>query len=171
LRPSVRIGVRSNSKKSLIFLAVATMIGVAAAFVFADQDQLPERFAKIPKFEMSAAGVKFHAWVANNAADRASGLMHVKKLPENTGMLFVFDHASIQSFWMKNTLIPLDIAFLDDDGVILDIHSMQPLNETPIQSEHPARFALEMAAGWFHTNKIFPGLRIQMPKEILNFTD
>lgn len=89
--------------------------------------------------------------------DRARGLMHREQMPENRGMLFVFPDQEIRGFWMKNTLMPLSIAFLDDQGKILDIHEMQKGSLETTKSAHPVRYALEMNAGWFAKRRLQPG--------------
>jgi uncharacterized membrane protein (UPF0127 family) len=75
--------------------------------------------------------------------------MNRKTLEDGRGMLFIFDRDQIMSFWMKNTLIPLSIAFISKDGRILEIRDMEPLNETPVRSSRSARYALEAPQGWF----------------------
>ncbi|MGH7495255.1 MAG: DUF192 domain-containing protein [bacterium] len=82
--------------------------------------------------------------------ERMRGLMFREKLPEGQGMLFVFEHSSTQSFWMRNTFIALDIAFIDADGRIVDIQRMEPLDETrSYLSPAPVPYVLEVNAGWF----------------------
>jgi uncharacterized membrane protein (UPF0127 family) len=75
--------------------------------------------------------------------------MYRKTLADGRGMLFVFDRDQIMSFWMKNTLIPLSIAFISKDGRILEIRDMEPLDETSVRSGRSARYALEAPRGWF----------------------
>jgi uncharacterized membrane protein (UPF0127 family) len=75
--------------------------------------------------------------------------MNRKTLAEGRGMLFIFDRDQSLSFWMKNTLIPLSIAFISKDGRILEIRDMRPLDETPVRSSRSARYALEVPQGWF----------------------
>jgi uncharacterized membrane protein (UPF0127 family) len=72
-----------------------------------------------------------------------------RSLAEGEGMLFVFDRDQILSFWMKNTIIPLSIAYIAADGRILEIHDMEPRNLSPVQSGRSARYALEVNRGWF----------------------
>jgi uncharacterized membrane protein (UPF0127 family) len=81
--------------------------------------------------------------------------------PENQGMLFVFQKKQPLSFWMRNTKIPLDIAFLADDGTIFQIEPMQPLDEGHHVSREPARFALEVNQGWFSRHQIRVGDRVE----------
>ena len=84
--------------------------------------------------------------------------MYRTSLPEDEGMLFVFEAARPQSFWMKNTSIPLDIAFFGPDDRILNILSMRPLDEEPrYDSEGPALYALEVNQGWFSRHGVRPG--------------
>ena len=87
--------------------------------------------------------------IAETENERAQGLMHRKKLPDGEGMLFVFDRDQQLSFWMKNTFIPLSIAFITSDGRITEIRNMQPRDLTSIQSSRSVRYALEVPQGWF----------------------
>jgi len=102
------------------------------------------------------------AEVARTDAERARGLMEREELPEGRGMIFVFPDLAIRSFWMQNTYIPLDIAFMDSGGVIVDIQSMEPLDETFTSSASPAMFALEVPQGWFRARGIEVGQRAVM---------
>jgi uncharacterized membrane protein (UPF0127 family) len=86
--------------------------------------------------------------------------MHRRSLAPNHGMLFVFQEKSPQCFWMRNTLIALSIAFLDDDGRIVNIEDMAPLTENSHCSKEPVRFALEMEQGWFARRGIRAGDRL-----------
>src|SRR3954467_4204541 len=95
--------------------------------------------------------------IADNDAERARGLMERTALAENAGMLFVFDREKRLSFWMKNTLIPLSVAYIASDGRIVDIQDMQPHDETPHPSAGPARYALEVNQGFFGDHGIGVG--------------
>ena len=95
--------------------------------------------------------------VANTQEKRSKGLMFRKHLPENTGMLFVFSYEDYRYFYMKNTLIPLDIAFFDSQMKIVSIKQMEPLDETTIPSDKKAMYALEMNKGFFEKEKINVG--------------
>lgn len=109
--------------------------------------------------------------VAEKEEDRARGLMYVRKLEEGTGMLFVFEREFIPTFWMKNTLIPLSIAFIDKNLRIVDIQEMEPpksimeLDPPRYTSKRPATLALEMNRGWFKRHGIREGeeLLIESP--------
>lgn len=107
-------------------------------------------------------GDTVRAEVARTDQERARGLMERESLPEGTGMLFIFPDVAPRSFWMQNTYIPLDIAFMDAEGVIVDIQPMEPLDETFTESAAPAMFALEVPQGWFAGQGIGVGDRATM---------
>ena len=113
-----------------------------------------------PTIELSAGMHRIEAEVASNNAERATGLMNRPSMPIHRGMLFVFPEAGVQCFWMKNTLIPLSIAFLDDAGRIVQIADMQPQSLDNHCSAKPVRFALEMNAGWFRSRGLTTGAKI-----------
>jgi uncharacterized protein len=95
--------------------------------------------------------------VAENDAQRMKGLMLREKMGRNDGMLFIFEEPAYQSMWMKNTLIPLSVAFLDRNGVILNILDMQPQTLDTHTSAGPALYAVETNVGWFAQRGIKPG--------------
>lgn len=101
--------------------------------------------------------------IADNDAERERGLMERTALAENAGMLFVFDREQRLSFWMKNTLIPLSVAYIASDGRIVDIQDMQPHDETPHPSAGPARYALEVNQGFFGEHGIGVGDMVELP--------
>jgi uncharacterized membrane protein (UPF0127 family) len=102
------------------------------------------------------------AEVARTPEERAEGLMYRQELPDGTGMLFVFDDSQPRSFWMQNTYVPLDIAFLDAALNVVDIQQMAPLSADPHESAAPAMFALEVRQGWFAERGIAVGTRAQV---------
>ena len=98
------------------------------------------------------------AEIVSRPEDRGLGLMFRRSMAPDSGMLFVFDTDDFQRFWMKNTLIPLSIAFVTRDSLITDVLEMAPLDTmTPYVSSRPARYALEMNSGWFQARGIKPG--------------
>lgn len=101
--------------------------------------------------------------IADTDAERQMGLMGRAALAEGTGMLFVFDAEQPRSFWMKDTLIPLSIAYIDAQGRIVDIQDMQPLDETPHPSAAPAQYALEVNQGFFAARGIQVGDLVELP--------
>lgn len=108
--------------------------------------------------------VRVKAEIADTGLEREKGLMYRTSMPENHGMLFVFDHPAVLRFWMKNTLIPLSVAFIDSKGRIVDIQSMEPRTETVHSSKKPARYALEMNQGFFRKHHIEVGDRVELPE-------
>ncbi|MBT0585270.1 DUF192 domain-containing protein [Alteromonas oceanisediminis] len=94
---------------------------------------------------------------ASTYAQRARGLMDRAELCGDCGMLFEFESARMAGFWMKNTLIPLDIAYIDSRGIIVDIKPLQPLDLTSVPSSKPVLHALEMNQGWFAANQVSEG--------------
>jgi uncharacterized protein len=117
----------------------------------------PAALAQMPTVELTAGIHLIRAEVANTSETRARGLMFRKHLGPNEGMLFVFPEAEAVCMWMKNTLIPLSVAFLDVRGKIVSISEMQPQTETSHCAAAPAKFALEMSGGWFVAKGIRPG--------------
>jgi len=113
-----------------------------------------------PEIALNAGLYVIRAEVVDTPETRARGLMFRKSMLPNHGMLFVFADAERQCFWMRNTLIPLSIAFLDDRGVIVNIADMQPQTEDNHCSVRPVRYALEMNQGWFAARNIRPGFKI-----------
>ena len=103
---------------------------------------------------------RIRAELADTFPTRMQGLMHRKALAQNAGMLFVFDDTNIHCMWMKNTLIPLSVAFIDEAGAIVNIADMQPHDEQSRCASRPVRFALEMERGWFAKRGIKPGTRL-----------
>ena len=112
---------------------------------------------KLPAIQLSAGMHLISAEVAKSPDQRGIGLMHRKTMGANEGMLFIFEQASQQCFWMKNTLLPLSIAFLSDDGSIVNIEDMQPQTLDSHCSQKPVRFVLEMNQGWFSKRGLKPG--------------
>ncbi len=98
--------------------------------------------------------------LAQTPDQRQIGLMWRKDMPVHEGMLFVFEQASTQCFWMRNTLIPLTAAFVEDDGTIVNLADMQPQSDDSHCSSKPVRFVLEMNQGWFAKRQIKPGFKL-----------
>lgn len=114
----------------------------------------------LPVVDLVLAGTPLRAEVASTAETRQRGLMHRTHLPDEAGMLFVFPGDAVRCMWMKDTPLPLEVAFFDADGTLLNIARMQPFSLEPHCSRGPARYALEMRAGWFAGRAIRPGQRI-----------
>jgi uncharacterized protein len=110
-----------------------------------------------PVLDLSAGMYRIEAEVMNTQRGRMRGLMQRESMPPQHGMLFVFDADAQHCMWMKNTLLPLSVAFLDRNGRVINIEEMQPESEDNHCAAKPARFALEMNAGWFRKRGIGPG--------------
>lgn len=114
--------------------------------------------------KLSVKGKEIEAYVADDSAELEEGLMFVSadELGENQGMIFVFGIEGELSFWMKNTIIPLDVAFLKADGTIVNILTMRPLDESKYSSAGPVKYALEMNAHWFARNGVKAGDKVNL---------
>jgi len=131
----------------------ASIVSVAIALVAAFGCGGPERNAVHPgaKLEFEAGERTIVVEVVYEAASRQLGLMfrEPENLPEDAGMLFVYPTPEYLGFWMRNTIVPLSIAYISDDGEILQVSDMKPKDERTVPSNHRVRFALEMNQGWF----------------------
>jgi len=121
--------------------------------------------SSLDKITVKIKDIPFTVEVAKTDAEREKGLMYRKNLAPKTGMLFVFNKDQHLSFWMKNTLIPLSIAFLSRDGKILEIEDMNPESERVIRSIYSSRFALEVNRGEFNLIGAHVGDFVEFPKE------
>lgn len=136
-------------------LALAAVLLAGAAFA-QDQPQL-----NLPRVKLNAGMHVIDAQVAATPDQRMTGLMHRAEMPQHEGMLFVFEQPSQQCFWMKNTLLPLSIAFVADDGTIVNIDEMKPQTLDSHCSAKPVRYVLEMNKGWFAKRGIKAGARLE----------
>lgn len=109
---------------------------------------------RINQWEISAE-------IADTLEKQQLGLMHRKNLPENSGMIFVYSHDSRKSFWMKNTSIPLSIAYIAKDGTIKEIYDMEPFSTRTTDSKFSVRYALEVNKGAFEKHGIKPGDKVE----------
>lgn len=115
----------------------------------------------LPTVRLVVAGKTLTAEVADEPHEQAAGLMHRTSLAPDSGMLFLLSPPRRAAFWMKNTPLPLSIAYINPAGVILEIHDLEPHNEQAVTSAFPTiAYALEMERGWFEKNRILPGDRI-----------
>ncbi|HTS20598.1 MAG TPA: DUF192 domain-containing protein [Casimicrobiaceae bacterium] len=120
----------------------------------------PLRAAELPSIELTIAGHPLVAEVATTEATRETGLMNRFSLAPDHGMLFVFKEPQLLGFWMKNTYVPLSIAFIASDGTIVNIDDMAPRTEITHPSRGLALYALEMKKGWFAQRGITAGARV-----------
>ena len=116
--------------------------------------------AEIPLIHLEISGYTLSAEVAYKKESRIRGLAYRNFMKKNSGMLFIFPEASIHSMWMVNTYIPLSVAFLDKNGMILNIIDMSPHTRTRNSAASKAKYALEMNLGWFSSRSIKAGEKI-----------
>ncbi|MBL8430431.1 MAG: DUF192 domain-containing protein [Dechloromonas sp.] len=114
----------------------------------------------MPVMELTAGFHRIEAEVAANDQNRQIGLMNRREMPAQRGMLFVFNHENTHCMWMRNTLLPLSVAFVDAEGKIINIEDMKPQTEDNHCARRPARYALEMNIGWFAQRGIKPGVKL-----------
>jgi len=120
--------------------------------------------SSLERVRIELAGENFTVEVARTPEEREKGLMFRKELERNAGMIFVFDRDERLSFWMKNTEIPLSIAYLSSEGEIKEIFDMTPRSLRPVESTFAVRYALEVPRGTFSRLGIGPGYRIRLPE-------
>jgi uncharacterized membrane protein (UPF0127 family) len=145
---------RTNRRCAFFCIRGVALAGLMLGSAWAQQPNLPT-------IKLSAGIHVIQAEVANTTETRSQGLMLRKSMPQGAGMLFLFDEPSGYCMWMKNTLIPLSVAFIDEHGQIVNIADMQPQDETTHCASRPVRYALEMNQGWFKQRGIVPGTPIQ----------
>jgi len=128
---------------------------LAATVAMAQDPQLG-----LPRVALGAGMHRIDAQVAATQDQRMTGLMFREEMPQQEGMLFVFEYPSQQCFWMKNTVLPLSVAFVADDGTIVNIDEMAPQTLDSHCSTKPVRYVLEMNRGWFAKKGIKAGTKL-----------
>jgi uncharacterized protein len=141
--------------KKFVIIPLAIAIAIATVSTFAQDPQ------KFPSLSLTAGVYVIKAEVASTEAERQQGLMFREKMGQNEGMVFVFNAPAGVCMWMKNTLIPLSVAFIDENRKIVNIEDMQPQTTDSHCAERPIRYALEMNQGWFRQKNIKPGSVIE----------
>lgn len=141
---------------SFFLAALAGSLFTLATFpVLAQQNQ------KFPVISLNAGIHVIKAEVASTNAERQQGLMFREKMAPNEGMVFVFDGPAEVCMWMKNTPLPLSVAFIDESGKIINIEDMKPQTTDSHCGKKLVRYALEMNQGWFKQKNIKPGTTIE----------
>lgn len=136
---------------SLVFFVILTLF----------HGNVQAQAARLPTQELAVDSHRIQAEIAADVQTRSYGLMHRSSLPADTGMLFVFDSVGQPCFWMKNTPLPLSIAFIDRDGYIVNMADMEPHSTASHCPTAPILYALEMEQGWFESKKIQAGARVE----------
>lgn len=150
------------SIKTLVTICCLTLFSLSSYAQITETVDKPEIVFK--KARVYLKGKQLDVELADTWDLRAQGLMWRKELCADCGMLFEFDRTRMISMWMKNTLIPLDVAFFEKSGKIIDIKQMKPLDLTSVPSSSPVYYALEMNEGWFAKNGIKEGDKIKVLK-------
>jgi uncharacterized membrane protein (UPF0127 family) len=145
-------GKQRDLQVALFVFLIGFFLSISSAFA--------QMNPALPIKKLNAGMHVIQAEIAATPESRTIGLMNRKSLAPNHGMLFVFEQANVQCFWMRNTLIPLSIAYLDADGTIVNIADMTPQSDQSHCSTKPVRFALEMDQGWFAARGMSPGKKI-----------
>lgn len=146
-----------NTMPTFIFRFICTL-PVTFAYLFTCASAIAQQQRVTKQFNIGIHVIK--AEIAATQAQRQIGLMNRQQMGQNEGMMFIFDRPNNHCMWMKNTLIPLSVAFIDNDGVIVNIEEMKPQTEVNHCASKPVRFALEMNAQWFKQKGIQPGSKI-----------
>jgi uncharacterized membrane protein (UPF0127 family) len=141
-----------TSSPRFLFAALLLLAGTLAAAQDGPQ--------KLPSITLNAGMHLIQAEVAQTPEQRSIGLMFRSSMGTNEGMLFAFEEPGQQCFWMKNTLLPLSVAFVADDGSVVNIENMKPQTLDSHCSKKPVRFVLEMNDGWFAKRGIKPGFKL-----------
>lgn len=155
--------VKQNSSTGLlglVFFCLATLSVASAAPEKATAQEAAPQAMLLPTTELSIGQQAIHAEVAATEASRRRGLMYRHLLPPDQGMLFVFNEPAVQCFWMKNTPLPLSIAFIDAQGAVVNITDMQAQSTDVHCPTGPVRYALEMRQGWFAARNIEAGATV-----------
>jgi len=138
---------------SLLLLLVACGSGKVESAPSASSSGQQE----LPTMELELQGTRVTVEIADSDHERAQGLMYRESLDADHGMLFVYPDEDLRYFWMKDTPLPLSIAFFDADGMIVNISDMRPLSEQTTPSKIAAQYALEMNQGWFRSHGVRTG--------------
>lgn len=149
--------MKRNSAKFLVFLAIFVILG---SFLSCQTKKfnLEKKTLSILKSDGSKAELVVE--LAVKTEERNYGFMNRKKIPDGTGMLFVFEKDQILNFWMKDTPHPLSIAYLSSDGKIIDIFDMKPYSLASITSSRSVRYALEVPQGWYKKQNVNVGDKV-----------
>ncbi len=144
--------------------ALAITFALALAVACSDDSAGPSGpYTETLHFTRAGHDVTLNVEVADEPGERSQGLMNRESMPEDAGMLFVWTSDTTSSFWMRNTVIPLSIAFVSAGGVIIDIQDMEPLSAEPVRAPRAYRYAVEVNQGWFGDNDVRLDDIVQLP--------
>ena len=155
---------RSSSKPVCSLTGCSTAFLIACSLLLAgtsaSAQSNPGPQMGLARTQLTAGMHRLDVQLAQTPEQRQIGLMWRKDMPVHEGMLFVFEQATTQCFWMRNTLIPLTAAFVEEDGTIVNLADMQPQSDDSHCSSKPVRFVLEMNQGWFAKRQVKPGAKL-----------
>jgi uncharacterized membrane protein (UPF0127 family) len=163
----------------LLFVATALISGCQqSSTTAAADDSAPSQNAnpgrpqpRLPVLKLWLGAHEISAELAATPKQHEMGMMFRTKMEDMEGMLFIFPRAEQRAFWMKNTTVPLDVAYVAPDGVIREIHPLHPLNENPVPSQSAdIQYVLEMNQGWFSNRNVSVGMEIRTEKGSLRDT-
>ncbi len=170
MKPNETLNECPDARRLVRYGAIAILLAIVlvAAF-FAGQDHgvrgEAAQYPKLPRVSVVLGNKTVKLWVAASPRTRERGLMYIRKMPDNCGMLFVFPHNGPQTFWMKHTLIPLDLIFLNQQGVIVRHDFMPPDHGKKLYpSGQPIRYAIELNAGAFQKLHLHDSMHVTLPK-------
>lgn len=155
-RPSAALPF--STRRGIVFAGLALAALAWQPQAQAQQAGVPQ--TGLPRAELTAGMFRIDVQLAATPRQREIGLMFRQSMPQQEGMLFVFDVPGVQCFWMRNTLLPLTAAFVADDGTIVNLADMQPQSDDSHCSARPVRYVLEMNQGWFAKRGIKAGARL-----------
>ena len=143
------------------FAALRTVLASLALIALGSAASAQDSPQRLSSIKLSAGMHVLNVEVARTPQEHGVGLMFRKSMPTNDGMLFIFDRPGQQCFWMKNTLLPLSVAFVADDGSIANLDDMKPQTLDSHCSTKEVRYVLEMNEGWFARRGIRAGMKLQ----------
>ena len=147
-----------------LLAAAIVLAGISCAAKSASADGGPTGpNPRLKTVELAVGSATMKAEVARTPSERERGLMFRTSLPEGMGMLFIFDSDQRLAFWMKNTTLPLSIAYISSDGTIREILDLEPVSLEAVQSERSVRYALEAPRGWFGRSGVRVGDSVRIP--------
>ena len=159
--PPGPVGARWASAARKLAHGAAALATITAACLQVPSARAQEPPAQLPRIELNVGIHLIHAELANTDASRMLGLMFRDQLAPNHGMLFTFVGAGQHCMWMRNTYLPLSVAFLDQAGAVINVEEMKPQTDDSHCAQRPASFALEMSARWFSEHGVRPGAVIE----------
>lgn len=156
---TLRSSTRRGSALAVVMAAAAAALLGACAGKAAAEGPNPT----LRRVELRIGGAAVSAELARSASEREKGLMFRRSLADGAGMLFVFEADQRVAFWMKNTTLPLSLAYIGSDRIIKQIVDLEPLSLENVMSDRSIRYALEVPRGWFSRSGAKVGDRVEMP--------